>query len=58
VLGFPLIHPPPLAALGTAWHGGRVPLADASCSHSINVSPAATVIHLNLRSGLVAVGAE
>jgi len=58
VLGFPLIHPPQLAALGTAGHGGRALLADANCLRSTNVSPAAAVIHLNLRSGLVAVGAE
>jgi L-fucose mutarotase len=55
VLRFPLIHPPLLAALGAAGHGGvargRVLLADANYSHSTNVSPAATVIHLNLRPG-------
>jgi L-fucose mutarotase len=47
VLRFPLIHPPLLAALGAAGHGGKVLLADANYSHSTNVSPAATVIHLN-----------
>jgi L-fucose mutarotase len=55
VLRFPLIHPPLLAALGAAGHGGRVLLADANYSHSTNVNPEATVIHLNLRAGLVAV---
>lgn len=55
MLRFPLIHPPLLAALGAAGHGGRVLLADANYSHSTNVSPAATVIHLNLRPGLVTV---
>jgi len=30
VLRFPLIHPPLLAALGAAGHGGRVLLADAT----------------------------
>jgi L-fucose mutarotase len=55
VLRFPLIHPPLLAALGAAGHGGRVLLADANYSHSTNVSPAATLIHLNLRPGLVTV---
>ncbi len=55
VLRFPLIHPPLLAALGAAGHGGKVLLADANYSHSTNVSPAATVIHLNLRPGLVTV---
>jgi L-fucose mutarotase len=55
VLRFPLIHPPLLAALGAAGHGGKVLLADANYSHSTNVSPDATVIHLNLRPGLVTV---
>jgi L-fucose mutarotase len=55
VLRFPLLHPPLLAALGAAGHGGRVLLADANYSHSTNVNPAATMIHLNLRPGLVTV---
>jgi L-fucose mutarotase len=55
VLRFPLIHPPLLAALGAAGHGGRVLLADANYAHSTNVGPAATVIYLNLRPGLVTV---
>jgi L-fucose mutarotase len=55
VLRFPLLHPPLLAALGAAGHGARVLLADANYSHSTNVSPAAAVIHLNLRPGLVTV---
>jgi L-fucose mutarotase len=55
VLRFPLIHPPLLAALGAAGHGARVLLADANYSHSTNVSPAAAVVHLNLRPGLVTV---
>ena len=55
MLRFPLIHPPLLAALGAAGHGGRVLLADANYSHSTNVSPAASLIHLNLRPGLVTV---
>jgi L-fucose mutarotase len=32
-----------------------VPLADANYSHSTNISPRATLIHLNLRPGLVTV---
>jgi len=55
VLRFPLIHPPLLAALASAGHGGRILIADANYSHSTNVSPAATLIHLNLRPGLVTV---
>jgi L-fucose mutarotase len=55
VLRFPLIHPPLLAALAAAGHGGRILLADANYSHSTNVSPGAALIHLNLRPGLVTV---
>jgi L-fucose mutarotase len=55
MLRFPLIHPPLLAALGAAGHGGRVLIADANYSHSTNVSPRATLIHLNVRPGLVTV---
>jgi L-fucose mutarotase len=55
VLRFPLIHPPLLAALGAAGHGGKVLIADANYSHSTNISPAAALIHLNLRPGLVTV---
>jgi L-fucose mutarotase len=55
MLRFPLIHPPLLAALGAAGHGGRVLLADANYPHSTNVGPRAALIHLNLRPGLVTV---
>jgi RbsD / FucU transport protein family len=55
MLRFPLIHPPLLAALGAAGHGARVLLADANYSHSTNIGPRATLIHLNLRPGLVTV---
>jgi L-fucose mutarotase len=55
MLRFPLIHPPLLAALGAAGHGGRVLLADANYSHSTNAGPRAALIHLNLRPGLVTV---
>jgi len=39
VLRSPLIHPPLLAALGAAGHGGRVLIADANYSHSTNIHP-------------------
>jgi L-fucose mutarotase len=55
VLRSPLIHPPLLAALGAAGHGGRVLIADANYSHSTNIHPRAALIHLNLRPGLVTV---
>jgi L-fucose mutarotase len=55
VLRFPLIHPPLLAALGACGHGGKVLIADANYSHSTNIGPRATLIHLNVRPGLVTV---
>jgi L-fucose mutarotase len=55
VLRFPLIHPPLLAALAAAGHGGRILIADANYSHSTNVQPRAARIYLNLRPGLVTV---
>ena len=55
MLRFPLIHPPLLAALAAAGHGGRVLIADANYSHSTNANQAAALIHLNLRPGLVTV---
>ena len=50
-----LIHPPLLAALAGTGHGSRILLADANYAHDVNVRPGATVIHLNVRPGLVAV---
>jgi L-fucose mutarotase len=55
MLRTPLIHPPLLAALGAAGHGGRVLIADANYSHATNVYPGAALIHLNVRPGLVTV---
>jgi L-fucose mutarotase len=55
VLRFPLIHPPLLAALAGCGHGAKVLLADANYSHVTNIGPRATLIHLNLRPGLVTV---
>lgn len=55
MLRSPLIHPPLLAALGAAGHGGRVLIADANYSHSTNARPRAALIHLNVRPGLVTV---
>jgi L-fucose mutarotase len=55
MLRSPILHPPLLAALGAAGHGARVLIADANYSHSTNISPQATLIHLNLRPGLVTV---
>ena len=55
MLRTPLIHPPLLAALAAAGHGAGVRIADANYSHSTNVSPRATLVHLNLTAGLVTV---
>ncbi|MDI1460967.1 RbsD/FucU family protein [Catellatospora sp. KI3] len=50
-----LIHPPLLAALAGAGHGSRILLADSNYAHDVNVRPGATVIHLNIRPGMVTV---
>ncbi|GHJ43733.1 L-fucose mutarotase [Catellatospora sp. TT07R-123] len=50
-----LIHPPLLAALAGTGHGSRILLADANYAHDVNVRTGATVIHLNLRPGMVTV---
>jgi L-fucose mutarotase len=55
MLRTPLIHPPLLAALAAAGHGGKVLIADANYSASTNANPAAARIHLNVRPGLVTV---
>ena len=55
MLRFPLIHPPLLAALARAGHGGRVLIADSNYSHSTNIHPRAELVFLNLRPGLLTV---
>lgn len=55
MLRYPLLHPPLLHALATAGHGSKILLADANYAHRTNVHERATLIHLNLRPGLVAV---
>jgi L-fucose mutarotase len=55
MLRFPLIHPPLLAALAAAGHGGRVLIADANYSPATNAHPRAAQVYLNLRPGLVTV---
>jgi L-fucose mutarotase len=50
-----LIHPPLLGALAGAGHGSRILLADSNYAHDVNVRPGATLIHLNVRPGLVAI---
>ncbi len=55
MLHFPLIHPEILVALAAAGHGSTVLLADANYAHSTGTNPAAALVHLNLRPGLVTV---
>ena len=55
MLRFPLIHPQILAALAAAGHGSTVLLADANYAHATGTNPAAVLVHLNLRPGLVTV---
>ncbi|RRR95631.1 RbsD or FucU transport [Glycomyces terrestris] len=53
MLHYDLIHPPLLAALAAAGHGSRILLADGHFPCSTHVNPAAAMIHLNLRPGLL-----
>jgi L-fucose mutarotase len=55
MLRYPLIHPGIIAALAKAGHGSRILIADANYACHTNTNPQATVIHLNLRPGLVTV---
>lgn len=53
MLRYPLIHPPLLAALAAAGHGSRILIADGHFPCSTHTNPAAAIIHLNLRPGLL-----
>lgn len=55
MLRYPLIHPAMLHALAAAGHGSRVLLADGNYPHATGVHPRTTVVHLNLRPGMVPV---
>jgi L-fucose mutarotase len=55
MLRYPLTHPPLLAALAAAGHGSKVLLADSNYATDVNVRPGATVVHLNLRPGVIPV---
>ncbi|GAA2032181.1 RbsD/FucU domain-containing protein [Pseudokineococcus marinus] len=55
MLNYSLLHPPLLAALSRAGHGGRVVLADGNFPLTTAANPIAEVVHLNLRPGMVAV---
>jgi L-fucose mutarotase len=55
MLKYPLIHPPLLGALAAAGHGSRILLADGHFPCSSHTNPAAAMIHLNLRPGLLTV---
>ena len=53
MLTYELIHPPLLAALAAAGHGSRILIADGHFPCSTHTNPAAAMIHLNLRPGLL-----
>lgn len=55
MLTYELIHPPLLAALASAGHGSRILIADGHFPCSTHTNPAAAMIHLNLRPGLLEV---
>lgn len=53
MLTYGLIHPPLLAALASAGHGSRILIADGHFPCATHANPAAAMIHLNLRPGLL-----
>jgi L-fucose mutarotase len=55
MLRYPLIHPEMIGALATAGHGSQVLIVDGNYPHATGVNPAATLVYLNLRPGLVTV---
>lgn len=55
MLRYHLVHPELLAALAGAGHGSTILIADGNYAHSTGTRPAAPVIHLNLRPGLLTV---
>lgn len=55
MLRYPLIHPELLRALAAAGHGSKVLLADANYPHATGIPATATLVHLNLRPGLIGV---
>lgn len=55
LLTYSLIHPPLIGALAAAGHGSRILLADGNFPLATHVNPAAEVVHLNLRPGLLSV---
>lgn len=56
MLTYSLIHPPLIGALAAAGHGSRILLADGNFPLSTHSRPSASVIHLNLRPGMLTVG--
>ncbi len=48
-----LTHPEILGALGRLGHGSKVLIADGNYPFGTGSNPAATIVHLNLRQGLV-----
>jgi L-fucose mutarotase len=55
MLTYTLIHPPLLGALASAGHGSRILIADGHFPCSTHTNPAAAMVHLNLRPGLLTV---
>lgn len=55
MLTYTLTHPPLLGALAAAGHGSRVLLTDGNFPLSTHVNQAATIVHLNLRPGMLTV---
>jgi L-fucose mutarotase len=53
MLKFALLHPTLIAALASAGHGSKILIADANYPCATRANPAATLVFLNLRPGLI-----
>ncbi len=55
MLNFPLLHPELIGALAAAGHGSKILIGDGNYPFSTGSNPAAKVVYLNLRPGLIGV---
>ena len=55
MLNFPLLHPQLISALAAAGHGSKILVGDGNYPFSTGGNPAAPVVYLNLRPGLIGV---
>lgn len=55
MLKFALLHPPLITALASAGHGSKILIADGNYPCATGSNPAAALVFLNLRPGLLGV---